>query len=126
MIVGLGIDLVELERIERSLERFGRRFLDKVLTRLEQEALPSSPGKKVEYVAARFAAKEAASKALGTGFSQGITPLCIELLGLPTGQPELVFHGAAAKMAGSKGVKRRLVSLTHSRTAAAAVVILEN
>ena len=122
-IVGIGMDLVELERIEHSLERFGERFLEKVLTRGERAAL--SEGNRVARVAARFAAKEAAVKALGTGFANGIGPADIEVVSLPGGQPALRFCGAAAEAAARLDVCASHLTLTHSRTVAGAVVVLE-
>lgn len=123
MILGLGIDVVELARIGSALERFGTRFLEKILTPEELRNLPS--GRSVPFAAARFAAKEAAVKALGTGFAQGISPQHISLRNLPAGQPTLLFHGPAAARADALGARRVHVSLTHGRDTAAAVVILE-
>jgi len=123
MIVGLGMDVVELDRIARSLDRFGERFLARVLTQRERAALPRLA---VPFLAARFAAKEAAAKALGTGFRQGVTLASIEIRALPSGQPELVLHGAAKAIAARLGAARSHVSLTHGRDVAAAVVVLES
>ena len=122
MIMGIGLDLVELERIEKLLLRYDRRFLEKFLTSAELESLPARP---LAYAAARFAAKEAGAKALGTGFSQGIGLHDFEVRKLPSGQPELVLHGAAAERCLALGVWRVHLSLSHSRTTAGAVVILE-
>jgi holo-[acyl-carrier protein] synthase len=77
------------------------------------------------YVAARFAAKEAAAKALGTGFADGVTQTSIEVRNLPSGAPELLLHGKALEIAGAMGVERLHISLTHGRDIAAATVILE-
>ena len=122
MIVGVGLDVVELSRIARSIERFGDRFLNRVLTPGERADLPTIAH---PYVAARFAAKEAASKALGTGFSQGVGPCSIEVVGGDGRKPELALHGAAAEVARRLGVARMHVSLTHGREVASAVVVLE-
>ena len=122
MIVGLGIDLVELERIEAILERYGRRFLEKILTPVELETLPPRP---LSYAAARFAAKEAGAKALGTGFAHGVGLHDFEVRRLPSGQPELVLHGAAAARGAALGAERVYLSLSHSKSTAGAVVILE-
>lgn len=124
MICGLGIDITEVDRIKRSLDRFGERFLKRVFTpgeRVTPDGRPLSPAS----LAARFAAKEAAVKALGTGFSDGITLHDVEVYSLPTGQPELRFHGAAWALCQEKGIVRAHLSLTHGRDTAAAVVILE-
>ena len=123
MIVGLGLDVAELSRIERAWRRHGARFTRRILTRAETAAMPSNP---VPWLAARFAAKEAASKALGTGFSNGITFRDMEIHSLPSGQPFLVLHDEALNKAKSLGVGRMHVSLTHGREVAAAVVILES
>ena len=125
MILGLGLDLVSLPRMERSLERFGDRLLERVLTPVERAALPAASGPRTAYVAARFAAKEAAVKALGTGFAAGVGPRDVEVVSLPSGKPELRLHGAAARRAGELGAASVHISLTHERDAAAAVVILE-
>ena len=122
MIVGIGIDLVELDRIEKSLDRFGKRFLERIMTQAE---IDSAWGKEVEYAAGRFAGKEAASKALGTGFAQGVTPRDFEILHLESGKPTLNLHGKAKELAQQMGVKSTHISLTHSRQTAAAVAILE-
>lgn len=125
MILGLGLDLVSVPRMERSLDRFGHRLLSRVLTGSERAALPAAPGPRAAYVAARFAAKEAAVKALGTGFAAGLGPLDVEVFSLPSGRPELRLYGEAARRAGELGAASVHVSLTHEREMAAAVVILE-
>lgn len=122
MIVGIGIDLVELDRVARGYEQFGERYLEKILTHGERDALPKHP---VPFLAARFAAKEAASKALGTGLARGVTLHDLEVVGGERGKPEMVFHGAARARAEELGVVRIHVSLTHGRDTAAAVVVLE-
>ncbi|GAB6058377.1 holo-[acyl-carrier-protein] synthase [Desulfonatronum parangueonense] len=122
-ILGLGLDVVELERIRRIWDRFGRGFARRILT--EQELL-HLPNLAVPYLASRFAAKEAGVKALGTGFSQGITFQQVEIVALPSGQPTLVLHAHAATQAQRLGATRTHVSLTHGRDTAAAVVILES
>lgn len=123
MIVGLGIDLTELERIGRAHERFGRRFLEKFLAPGELAALPAAPP--LFQLAGRFAAKEAAAKALGTGFSGGITPAQVEVVHTPAGTPGLLFHGAARERAELLGARKAHLSLSHERSHAVAVVVLE-
>jgi len=123
-VVGIGMDLVELDRIEQVLERFGERFLDKIFSEAERAALPC--GNLVARVGARFAAKEAAVKALGTGFAQGIGPADVEVRSLPGGRPSLHFCGAAAEAAARLDVRAAHLTLTHSRTTAGAVVVLES
>ena len=122
MIVGLGIDVVELDRIALSLARYGDRFLARILTEYELSRLPRRP---TPFVAARFAAKEAASKALGTGFRRGVSFRSIEVRDLPSGKPELRLTGAALDVLAELGGTSCTVSLTHGRDVAAAVVVIE-
>lgn len=123
MILGLGLDVAEVERIRSSLARFGARFVGRVLTTAEAGAMPDSNAE--YYVAARFAAKEACAKALGTGFARGVTLHNIEVTALPSGAPRLALSGRARELALEMGVRAAHVSLTHERGLAAAVVILE-
>ena len=125
MIVGLGIDVVEMERVDALLERFGARARDRVFTPREIELAGAGAGAAAS-LAARFDAKEAAMKALGTGWSGGIGFADIELDRDPSGAPKLLLHGAAAARARELGATRFLVSLTHARTVASAVVVLES
>ncbi len=124
MIRGIGLDLAELSRIRAALDRFGPRFLARILTPAERAALPQ--GDPAPHVAGLFAAKEAAVKALGTGFSGGIGFQSVEILHLPSGQPELRLRDKALEQARSLGASTAHVSLTHGRDTAAAVVILES
>lgn len=126
MIQGTGFDLAALPRIRTLLERYGDRFLCRVLTERERGGLPSAPAGRTAYVAGRFAAKEAAVKALGTGFSLGIGMHDVEILSLESGRPELHLYGAAAVRAETMGVKAAHVSISHERDVAGAVVILES
>ena len=123
MIVGLGIDMAELERIRKAHARFGRRFLEKFLAPGELAALPDAP--RPSLLAGRFAAKEAAAKALGTGFSGGVGPCQMEVAHTPGGAPGLVFHGAAAERAAILGARAVHLSISHERGHAVAVVVLE-
>lgn len=122
MIVGLGLDLVELPRIDAALARFGDRFLARILTPAERDALPPRP---LARLAGLFAAKEAAAKALGTGFAQGVTFQHLEILPDPLGRPTLTLHGPALAQAQRLGATTWHVSITHERATAAAVVVLE-
>ena len=98
MIIGLGNDIVDIRRIERSIGRFGDRFLDRVFTPLERKKAESRTEKlRAATYAKRFAAKEAASKALGTGFSAGVFWRDLGVVNLSTGQPSLRLTGGAAK-----------------------------
>ena len=105
MIVGSGIDLVEIARIQHTVERYGQRFLDRVYTPAEQ-AYCLRKRNSAESLAARFAAKEAGAKALGTGITRGVNWLEIEVVREPGGRPALRFHGRAALVAASLGVVR--------------------
>lgn len=125
MIVGSGIDLVEIARIQQSLERFGQRFLDRVFTAAEQ-AYCMRKRNAAESLAARFAAKEAGAKALGTGISRGVNWLEIEVVREPGGRPGLQFHGRAAEIASQLGVAHTALSITHTSSLSMANVILEN
>jgi holo-[acyl-carrier protein] synthase len=125
MIVGTGIDLVDIPRIQRSMDRFGERFLARVYTAGER-AYCLSKRNSAESLAARFAAKEAGAKALGTGISHGVNWLAIEVVREPRGRPGLVFHGRARQVADRLGVRHAALSLTHTAQLAMAHVVLED
>jgi holo-[acyl-carrier protein] synthase len=125
MIVGSGIDLVEIGRIQQSMDRYGQRFLDRVYTAAEQ-AYCLRKRKAGESFAARFAAKEAGAKALGTGISYGVNWLEIEVVREPGGRPTLRFHGRAAQFAARLGAHRATLSITHTAAFAMASVLLED
>lgn len=125
MILGSGIDLVEISRIERSVDRFGDRFLGRVYTPGEK-AYCLSKRNSAESLAARFAAKEAGAKALGTGISNGVNWLEIEVVREPGGRPGLILHGRARQIADRMGVRRASLSLTHTADLAVAHVVLED
>jgi holo-[acyl-carrier protein] synthase len=124
MITGLGIDIVRVERITSVYARYGARFARRVLAASELAGLGASRAH-VRFLAMRFAAKEAASKALGTGFRQGVTPRTIEVRHDAAGKPSLLLHDAAAALAATQGVTATYVSLTDESEYAAAVVVLE-
>jgi holo-[acyl-carrier protein] synthase len=125
MVLGLGTDLIEIERVQQSLDRFGERFMQKVFTAGEV-AYCQRKKHAAESFAARFAAKEAAAKALGTGISRGISWKEIEVRRQPGERPTLHLSGRAAERADAMGVRHLQLSLTHSRDVAMAVVIAEN
>lgn len=125
MIAGTGIDVVEIDRIQRSIDRYGKRFLDRVYLDAEQ-AYCLRKRNSAESFAARFAAKEAAAKALGTGISYGVNWLEIEVVREPSGRPTLQLHGRAAQIAQSLGVIRTALSLTHTAQIAMASVLFED
>lgn len=125
MIVGTGIDLVEIARIRSSHQRYGQRFLDRIYTTGEQ-AYCLRKRNSAESLAARFAAKEAGAKALGTGISHGVSWLEIEVVREPSGRPSIRFHGRAREFAARLGAARAALSLTHTDELAMANVILED
>jgi holo-[acyl-carrier protein] synthase len=125
MIVGSGIDMVEIPRIQQSMDRYGKRFLDRIYTAGEQ-AYCLRKRKAAESLAARFAAKEAGAKALGTGISYGVNWLEIEVIREPSGRPTLLFHGRAAQFAARLGATRAALSITHTADLATASVVLED
>jgi holo-[acyl-carrier protein] synthase len=114
----VGIDLIEIPRIQRSLDDFGERFLNRVFTERERERYRT----RINELAARFAAKEAISKALGTGI-RGIRWREMEVIGNRRGKPIVVLHGSAAARAELLGITDFDISLTHSRTDAMAFVV---
>ncbi|MFW6217106.1 MAG: holo-[acyl-carrier-protein] synthase [Desulfohalobiaceae bacterium] len=122
MIISLGLDLVELGRMQQIWDRFGSRFAERILSEQELAQLPQNP---VEFLASRFAAKEAGAKALGTGFSSGVAPRLIEMQKQAAGKPQLRFLGAADQAAQALGVRHIPASLSHTRQQACCVVILE-
>jgi holo-[acyl-carrier protein] synthase len=125
MILGTGIDMVEIERVARSIERYGSRFLERVYTPGEIAYCQRKRRNAAESFAARFAAKEAAAKALGTGIGFGVTWREIEVGREPAGRPLLLLHGRAAEIAGAMGVRNSSLSITHTGTEAMAMVLLE-
>jgi holo-[acyl-carrier protein] synthase len=125
MIIGSGIDLAEIGRIQQSVDRYGNRFLDRVFTAAEQ-AYCLRKRNSAESLAARFAAKEAGAKALGTGISHGVRWLEIEVVREPSGRPTIQFHGRAAQIAERLGVVHAALSITHTASLAMASVVLED
>jgi holo-[acyl-carrier protein] synthase len=125
MVLGLGSDLIEIARIEKSIERFGARFLERVFTPAEI-AYCQRKKHAAESFAARFAAKEAGAKALGTGISHGIAWPEIEVRREVTGKPVLHWSGRALERAQAMGVRRTSLTLTHAREMALAVVVVED
>ncbi len=125
MIVGTGIDIAEVPRIRQSIERFGDRFLKRVYTEAEIRYCDSKANRAERY-AARFAAKEAAMKALGTGWSHGVRWRDCEVVRMPGGRPTMTFHGKAAEFAARLGVRNSALSLSHTAEQAIAQVILES
>jgi holo-[acyl-carrier protein] synthase len=125
MIVGTGIDITEVSRIAAAIARYGERFLNRVYTSAEI-AYCQSKRNASERFAARFAAKEAAMKAIGTGLRRGVTWQDVEVGHEPGGRPTILFTGKGAEFAAKLGTKRVSLSLTHTAETAMAQVILED
>ncbi len=125
MIVGTGIDIAEVERIRRAIERFGDRFLQRIYTAGEMRYC-NAKANRFERYAARFAAKEAAMKALGTGWNHGVRWVDCEVVRMPGGRPTISFHGRAGGFASKLGVKNAALSISHTAEQAIAQVILES
>jgi len=122
-VLGIGVDIVETARIEHSVERFGDRFLKRVFTEGERDYCGSMPFPARHY-AARFAAKEAVSKAFGTGIGRQVGWRDIEVKRKETGEPFVVLNGPAAELAATLHVVQALISLSHSDHYAVANAIL--
>jgi holo-[acyl-carrier protein] synthase len=125
MIVGTGIDIVEVPRVAATLQRFGARFLARVFTEAEVRYCDSKHNRAERY-AARFAAKEAALKAIGTGWQRGVSWREVEISRERGGRPTILFHGRAAEFARHLGARRASLSLSHTELQAIAQVILED
>ena len=125
MIVGTGIDICEVPRIRAAFERFGERFLRRVFTEGEIR-YADRKANRFERYAARFAAKEAGMKAIGTGWRRGVRWRDFEVVSLPSGKPTLEFHGKAREFADRLRVTNVALSMTHTKDQAMASVILES
>ncbi|MCX6638163.1 MAG: holo-[acyl-carrier-protein] synthase [Acidobacteria bacterium] len=124
MILGTGIDLAEVPRVRAAIERHGRRFIERIYTPAEI-AYVERKANRYERYAARFAAKEAGMKAIGTGWRHGVRWQDFEVVNLPSGRPTLKLHGVAARVAERLGVRAISLSLTHTAQQGMAFVILE-
>src|ERR1044071_2292301 len=124
MIVGTGIDLAEVPRVRASIERFGSRFINRIFTPAEI-AYVERKANRFERYAARFAAKEAGMKAIGTGWKRGVRWQDFEVANLPSGKPTLRLHGVAAEVASRLRVRNVSLSITHTAELGMAHVILE-
>ena len=122
MISGTGVDIVEKERIAKALERFGEKFIKRVLTEKEKKDCENK-GDRIGSIAARFAAKEAVFKAVGTGWAKGVGWHDLEVLTGQNGEPIVTVYGKIAQIVGNQTVH---LSLSHERHAAIAFVIIEN
>jgi len=123
-VIGIGVDLVECARIQHSLDRFGDRFLHRVFTdgEIKYSMSMKFPAR---HLAARFAAKEAVSKAFGTGIGKAMGWRDLDVRKKPSGEPYLVFAGEAEQLAKTRGVTSALVTLSHTDNHAMAMVVLE-
>lgn len=124
MILGTGIDLIEIRRVSAALDRFGNRFSERILTASELSVATHRNDFPV-YLASRFAAKEAVSKSLGTGISGEVGWHSIEVIRSSTGRPEVILHGGAKELVKNLGGQRVLLSLSHTRDHAIAVALVE-
>jgi len=124
MIVGIGTDLAEVDRVQHAIERHGQRFIDRIYTPAEI-AYVERKANRYELYAARFAAKEAGMKAVGTGWRRGVRWQDFEVANLPSGRPTLKLHGVAEQIAQALGVRNIALSLTHTSQQAMAIVIFE-
>jgi holo-[acyl-carrier protein] synthase len=125
MILGVGIDLIEVDRIRQSLERFGERLPQRLLLP-DEIAYCMAQGDPAPSLAARFAAKEAVSKAFGTGIGAALGWHDIEVQRLPSGQPTVALHGAGTDLLRARGAARVHLSMSHTVSHATAVAILES
>ncbi len=125
MIIGVGVDIVSIQRLRGTLDRLGSRFLNRVFTLGEQEYCQAHRDS-VPHYAARFAAKEALFKALGTGWARGVSWLDAEVRRKDRAAPVLLLHSEAERLSRARGARFIYVSLSHSEDSAVAVVILES
>jgi holo-[acyl-carrier protein] synthase len=124
LIIGIGVDITEVDRIRVAIERHGETFLRRLYTDKERNYCEQFKNKYERY-AGRFAAKEAAMKALGTGWRRGVRWVDLEVVREKSGRPKLSLSGEAAKIAAQLGVKHIALSITHTETQALAQVIFE-
>ena len=123
-VLGIGVDLVEVERIQHSLDRFGERFMNRVFTEGEI-AYCQSMKFPARHFAARFAAKEALSKAFGTGIGKSMGWRDLDVQKKESGEPFVVLSGGAEKMANEREVERIWISLSHTENSGTATIVLE-
>ncbi len=128
MIVSVGVDLIEVERIQKALEdgRIGMRFRNRVFTEKEIQYCEKKHRGRYQSYAARFAAKEAVMKALGRGWSSQVSWIEIEVARAQSGKPDIVLHGKTARFADKFGIRRWVLSITHTQAHGLAYVIAQN
>jgi holo-[acyl-carrier protein] synthase len=128
MIVGIGVDLIEVGRIQKALEdsHIGRRFRDRVFTEKEIQYCEKKRRGRYESYAGRFAAKEAVMKALGRGWGSKVSWIEIEVARARSGRPDIVLHGKTALFADTLGIRRWVLSITHTQAHGLAYVIAQD
>jgi holo-[acyl-carrier protein] synthase len=124
MILGTGIDIIEVTRIAASYEKFGERFVNRILLP-DEIAYCRSHKDPAPFLAARFAAKEAISKAFGTGIGAALSWQDMEVRRKESGEPYVVLYGKGEQLFAARNAKRLLISLSHTANYAAAMAILE-
>ncbi len=124
MVSGIGVDIAEIARFEHMVERFGDRVAHRLLTTQEFQQYKKR-NSSLSFLALRFAAKEATSKAFGTGIAKGIGFHSIEVVNTDEGKPELIFHGAAADLIKQRNISNAFLSLSDEKRYAVAMVVLE-
>ena len=124
MILGIGVDIIEVGRIQSSFERFGERFINRIL-HPDEIAYCMSHRTPAPFIAARFAAKEAISKAFGTGIGAELGWQDMEVKRKSTGEPFVVLHGGGQKLLEARGASRLHLTLSHTQAHAVAVAVLE-
>ncbi len=122
MIFGIGTDIIETSRIQTAIEKYGKRFLNRLFTELEQEYCDSFNDTKFVHYAARFAAKESFSKAIGTGITQGFKFTDVSVKNLPSGEPKIILDGEMKEKYGHLKIH---ISLSHTDSNSLAFIILE-
>jgi holo-[acyl-carrier protein] synthase len=126
MIYGIGIDVIQPHRVARLLEKYGERFVQRVLTPLERPRYEKAQQhQRVLFLANRFAAKEAFSKAMGTGFRYPVTLQCISVVQNSAGKPNLAFNEPLAELVRSRGIKGHHLTISDESNLACACVVLE-
>ena len=125
-IIGLGLDIVQIDRVRDLIERRGERAIERLFTAREREYCERRKPTRFASYAARFAVKEATMKLLGTGWARGVRWVDIEVLRAPGEAPELVLHGESARIAAAKGISRIHITITHDAGLAAAVAVAES
>ena len=124
MIYGIGIDVIQPHRVARLLEKYGDRFVQRVLTPLERPRYEKTK-QHVLFLANRFAAKEAFSKAMGTGFRYPVTLQCISVVQNSAGKPSLAFNEALTELVNSRGINGHHLTISDESNLACACVVLE-